>query len=137
MSEGNSPPSAVLPAGPEFPGWGPQCLGRGGVSRDGSHPGEKPTAPPIPFRTQAHIGTPEHLHLTAAAGRGLQEGVAGGPGGCGASARRVNEEVIQLARISPSAAFIRSRSSSAIRGRERRSDTVGMGGGGGGSQASC
>lgn len=58
---------------------GPSAWEGGGVSRAGSHPGEKPTAPPIPFRTQAHIGTPEHLHLTAAAGRGLQEGVAGGP----------------------------------------------------------
>lgn len=108
----------------------------GGVSRARSHPGEKPTAPPVLSRTQACTGSPEHLHLTAAAGRGLQEGVAGGHGRCGASACRVNEEVIQLARISPSAAVIRSRSSGAIRGRERCSDTVGTGRGGG-SQASC
>ena len=114
----------------------PDVWDGGGVSRARSHPGEKPTAPPVLSRTQACTGSPEHLHLSAAAGRGLQEGVAGGHGRCGASARRVNEEVIQLARISPSAAFIRSRSSSAIRGRERRSDTVGTGRGGG-SQASC
>ena len=37
VSEGKSPPSAVLPAGPESPGWGPHCLGSGGVSRAGSH----------------------------------------------------------------------------------------------------
>ena len=70
---------------------------------------------------------PKTREITATAGGSLQEGVAGGHGRCGASARCVNEEVIQVARVSPSAAFIRSRSSSAIRGRERRSDTVGVG----------
>ena len=105
----------------------PNVWESGGVSRAGSHPEEKPTAPLVLSRTQTCTGTPEHLHLTATAGGSLQEGVAGGHGRCGASARCVNEEVIQVARVSPSAAFIRSRSSSAIRGRERRSDTVGVG----------
>ena len=42
----------------------PNVWESGGVSRAGSHPEEKPTAPPVLSRTQACTGTPEHLHLT-------------------------------------------------------------------------